>query len=431
MRGSQLTLNSDQLRAVEHSAGPLLVLAGPGTGKTGVLIERVSHLVGERNVNPERILALTFSRRAADEMRNRITARVPEAERVEVRTFHSFALSIVRRHTGSLGLPSAPEIVPTAEQWALVSDVLGDEDPEAWGLPPGAFDRPATVREVYDLMLRAQEHLLEPSALRELGAKTARPYLVRAGEVLRAYRDRLGRASRTDYEGVVQYALRLLLPGGQTAAEISGLYDHVLVDEFQDTNRSQMELLKRLVPDEKPNVFCVGDDAQCQPEGTMVRISVRVGSGRGRGYPKWGFKEVPIEQISEGDSVVSYDVSGSHLRVSGSKVLETVKRPYNGWLIEIETENGLRSRYTPEHRCVIRIGSALDGMQAVYLMRRGSQYRLGMAPWRAPSQSNRNGIHMRALAEKADAYWILSTHDNVKDARLEEAKISYGYNIPT
>lgn len=255
-------LNADQLRAVEHPAGPLLVLAGPGTGKTGVLIERISHLVGERNVNPERVLALTFSRRAADEMRNRTTARVPEAEKVEVRTFHSFALSVVRRHAGALGLRSAPEIVPTGEQWALVSDILGDEDPAAWGLPPGAFERPATVREVYDLLLRAQEHLLEPTRLRELGDKTGRPYLDRAGGVLRRYRDRLGSASKADYEGVVQYALRLLIPGGKTAAEISGLYDHVLVDEFQDTNRSQMELLKRLMPGEKPNVFCVGDDAQ-------------------------------------------------------------------------------------------------------------------------------------------------------------------------
>jgi superfamily I DNA/RNA helicase len=188
-----LDLNSEQLKAVEHAGGPLLVLAGPGTGKTGVLVARIAHLVGERGVSPERVLALTFSRRAADEMRARVTARVPEAEKVEVRTFHSFALSVVRRHAGSLGLRSAPEIVPTNEQWALVSDVLGSEDPEAWGLPPGAFERPATVREVYDLMLRAQEHLLEPNRLRELGERTGRPYLVQAGSVLERYRDRLGR----------------------------------------------------------------------------------------------------------------------------------------------------------------------------------------------------------------------------------------------
>ena len=255
-------LNADQLKAVEHLGGPLLVLAGPGTGKTGVLVQRISHLVADRGVSPERILALTFSRRAADEMRARVTAGLPEAEKVEVRTFHSFALSIVRRHAASLGLRSAPEIVPTNEQWALVSDVLGDEDPASWGLPPGAFDRPATVREVYDLMLRAQEYLLGPRQLRELGEKTGRPYLVRAGDVLERYKDRLRWATMTDYEGVVQYALRLLRPGGRTAAEISGLYDHVLVDEFQDTNGSQMELLRRLMPGERPNVFCVGDDAQ-------------------------------------------------------------------------------------------------------------------------------------------------------------------------
>ncbi|HET7269742.1 MAG TPA: UvrD-helicase domain-containing protein [Rubrobacter sp.] len=96
-------------------------------------------------------------------------------------------------------------------------------------------------------MLRAQEHLHGPKALRSLGEETGRPYLVRAGAVLERYIDRLKWTTMTDYEGVVQYALRLLMPGGRTAAEIFGLYDHVLVDEFQDTNRSQMELLKRLM----------------------------------------------------------------------------------------------------------------------------------------------------------------------------------------
>ncbi|MDP9440268.1 MAG: UvrD-helicase domain-containing protein, partial [Actinomycetota bacterium] len=77
-------LNEKQRQAVEHAGGPLLVLAGPGTGKTGVLVERIAHLVGERGVSPERVLALTFSRRAADGMRARVTARLPEAQGVEV-----------------------------------------------------------------------------------------------------------------------------------------------------------------------------------------------------------------------------------------------------------------------------------------------------------------------------------------------------------
>ena len=111
-------------------------------------------------------------------------------------------------------------------------------------------------------MLRTQEYLLGPRKLRELGERTSRPYLVRAGAVLEKYGDRLKWASKADYEGVVQYALRLLNPGGRAATEISGLYDHVLVDEFQDTNGSQMALLRRLMPGESPNVFCVGDDAQ-------------------------------------------------------------------------------------------------------------------------------------------------------------------------
>jgi len=255
-------LNRSQLRAVEHTGGPLLVLAGPGTGKTGVLVARIAHLVANRGVSPDRILALTFSRRAADGMRVRVKDRVPEAAFVDARTFHSFALSVVRRHAGTLGLRRAPEIIPTGEQWALVSDLLSQENAEEWGLAPGVFDRPATVREVYDLLLRAQEHLLGPEDLRDLAAKFDKPYLARAGDVLGRFQKRLAEAAKVDYEGVVRLALKLLEEGNPARGELAGRYDHVLVDEFQDTNRGQLELVRRLVPGDRPNVFCVGDDAQ-------------------------------------------------------------------------------------------------------------------------------------------------------------------------
>lgn len=257
-----LTFNDKQRQAVEHAGGPLLVLAGPGTGKTGVLVSRIAYLVAEKGVSPGRILALTFSRRAAEEMHSRVKERVPEAAFIETRTFHSFALSVVRRHAAALGLARAPEIIPTNEQWALVSDLLLDEDPTRWGLAPNAFDRPATVREVYDLLLRAQEHLRGPGDLSALAKEYRRPYLGRAGIILESFRDRLSEAARVDYEGVVRLALDLLSEGCPAYGELSSRYDHVLVDEFQDTNRSQLELVRRLVPGERPNVFCVGDDAQ-------------------------------------------------------------------------------------------------------------------------------------------------------------------------
>ncbi len=255
-------LNAEQLEAVEHAGGPLLVLAGPGTGKTGVLVARIAHLVADRGVSPERILALTFSRRAAEEMRERVKKHLPQAAFIEARTFHSFSLAVVRRHSSSLGLPSAPEIMPTSEQWGLISELLSGEDPQQWGLSPGAFERPATIREVYDLLLRCQEYLLEPEKMRLLGKRTNRPYLIRAAGVLERYRLRLSELSEVDYEGVVQHALRLLEDDSPARKKLTASYDHVLVDEFQDTNRSQLELVRRLMPKEKPNVFCVGDDAQ-------------------------------------------------------------------------------------------------------------------------------------------------------------------------
>jgi superfamily I DNA/RNA helicase len=127
------TLNADQLRAVEHPGGPLLVLAGPGTGKTGVLVARIAHLVADRGVKPERILALTFSRRAADEMSELVRPRVPDAALVETRTFHSFAVSVVRRHPAPWDLSIPPEIMAGSVQWALVTELLAEESDLEWG----------------------------------------------------------------------------------------------------------------------------------------------------------------------------------------------------------------------------------------------------------------------------------------------------------
>ncbi|WP_162924321.1 ATP-dependent DNA helicase [Rubrobacter indicoceani] len=258
MSGSKaVRLNADQRRAVEHPAGPLLVLAGPGTGKTSVIVSRIAHLIEERNVEPKRILALTFSRRAADGMQKRLDGN--SAANVEVRTFHSFALRLVRQHHGRLGLDLPPEILPTATRWAMMNDLLGAEDPADWNLTPEAFSRSATVREVYDLMLRARENSCGPARLKELGREHGRPHLVRAGHLLEAYTRRLEENSVVDYEQVVQQAITLLSGGYEN---LRGRYRHVLVDEFQDTNRSQLDLLKFLVPGDRPNVFCVGDDAQ-------------------------------------------------------------------------------------------------------------------------------------------------------------------------
>ena len=109
------------------------------------------------------------------------------------------------------------------------------------------------MREVYDLPLRCQEHLLEPGRMRTLGEKTRRPYLARAAALLERYRSRLGDLAEVDYEGVVQYALRLLSGEDPVRERLVSSYDHVLVDEFQDTNRSQLELVRRLMPKDSPS----------------------------------------------------------------------------------------------------------------------------------------------------------------------------------
>ena len=202
---------------------------------------RISHLVAERGVRPERILALTFSRRAADEISERVPNPRPDAALVGERELS--LLRPLRRAPPPHPLASvAHRVMATGEQWALSrSSSRRATRTRTWGLSPGALARPATVREVYDLrLLRCQEHLLEPRGMRALGEKMRRPYLARAAALLERYRSsvseiylggglRGGRPVRTEATeaGTVKpnWRARYLLD------------DHVLVDEFQDTNR--------------------------------------------------------------------------------------------------------------------------------------------------------------------------------------------------
>jgi DNA helicase-2/ATP-dependent DNA helicase PcrA len=245
------TLNDNQRQAVVWNDGPMLVLAGPGSGKTRVLAMRVARLVEE---DPDAaVLALTFTHRAAGEMRERVEQLLGRrADRAHLCTFHAYATELLRQHGSHLGLrPDFTLLTLDEDRLALLEPCARELD--AAGLPVPA-DRHS--------ILRLLDHLLRETY--DGGAKapglTENPAWV--APLLERYCAALVAENRQDYGSLLHFAVRLLREKPGVARVVRIGWSHVCVDEFQDTNKAQYELLRLLVPSRSGNLFIVGDDDQ-------------------------------------------------------------------------------------------------------------------------------------------------------------------------
>jgi superfamily I DNA/RNA helicase/RecB family exonuclease len=259
-------LDEGQQRVVSHSGGPLLVLAGPGTGKTTTIVEAVAHRVTERGTDPARILVLTFSRKAAGELRQRITARLGRTTREPLAlTFHSYAYALVRREFILAG-DEPPRLLSGPEHLLEIRRLLRGEIEDGASRWPERL-RPALgtrgfAEELRDLLLRAAERGLDGRTLARLGTRRQRDDWVAAGRFLDRYAARfdLAPVPAYDYAEIVRIAARLL---GQAATQgrERQAYDYVLVDEYQDTDPAQEALLHALAGDGR-ELIVVGDPDQ-------------------------------------------------------------------------------------------------------------------------------------------------------------------------
>ena len=269
-------LNPEQLAAVTHDGGPLLVVAGAGSGKTRVIIHRIAWLIAERGVEPWRIAAVTFTNKAADEMRGRTldlvggaadpvgasprptgtgsrTRRRTRGGYVFVGTFHRFCVRLLRRFADRAGLRPDFAIVDAQDQLRLIKASIKAED-----LDDQAF-RP---RAVQGRISAAKNRLLTPAAFE----KEAEDFFDRhVAAVFRRYQAELRRTGGVDFDDLIALAVRLLRDDGEVGARVRGRFRHLLVDEFQDTNAAQLELVKNLVlsPDGSVSgLTAVGDEDQ-------------------------------------------------------------------------------------------------------------------------------------------------------------------------
>lgn len=207
--------------------------------------------------------------------------------------------------------------------------------------------------------------------------------------------------------------------------------DYILLDEDQDSAEVLLDVLKQQVAKGTPLIL-VGDENQCQPTGTLITVVRHYRRGNHfTGFVPTRYKQTPIEEIKIGDNVASYDIAHSFFRRSGSKVSGISTRDFSGNLIRATVPSGESSVFTPEHRCVVRVGDALNNKWVIYLMKRGWSFRIGMVKGMYETALGNLGLPMRMRAEGAEAAWVLSVHVSESLARLTEATLSWRYGIPS
>ena len=246
-------LNEEQFAAVTHEGGPQLVIAGAGSGKTRVITYRIAWLIAEREVEPWRIAAVTFTNKAADEMRERVLDLIGGDASVFVGTFHRFCVRLLRRYADRVGLQSDFAIVDAPDQLRLIKMALQAEDLDEQTFQP---------RAVQGRISAAKNRLLTPAAFE----REAEDFFDRhVAAVYRRYQAELRRAGGVDFDDLIALAVRLLRDEADIGDRVRGRFRHLLVDEFQDTNAAQLELIRRLVqgPDGSVSgLTAVGDEDQ-------------------------------------------------------------------------------------------------------------------------------------------------------------------------
>ena len=397
-------LNPAQREAVLHVDGPLLVVAGAGSGKTRVLTRRVAHLIRVHGAKPNEILAITFTNKAAGEMRERLERMLGRQARAAwILTFHAACGRMLRREAERLGYRSTFTIYDQADQVRVVRACLED-----LGVDPKRF----TPRGIHSQISNAKNQLIGPD---EYMSRVASFYDKTVAEVYQRYQRRLHDSNAVDFDDMLMLTVEALERFPDALAHWQHTFKYILVDEYQDTNHAQYRLLQLLAA-EHGNVFAVGDPDQCLVAGTMVTMAD--GSVR------------PIQDVGEGDEVLSCR-GGGHF---GPARVTNVHRSRHRAGISITTTSGRQIVSTPEHTHFAGFKTGwTPQLHMTYLMwKRGTGFRVGLSRTYTDARTGAlPGPSLRMNQEHADATWIVSTHANEAEARAAEALLSLRYALPT
>jgi superfamily I DNA/RNA helicase len=397
-------LNPAQQEAVLTTEGPLLVVAGAGSGKTRVLTHRVAHLINACGVKPQEILAITFTNKAAGEMRERLEDMLGGVARaIWILTFHSACGRILRREAPRLGYRSNFTIYDQADQIRLTKAVLEelDRDPKRF-VPRGIHAQIST----------AKNNLVSPE---EYAQRISSFYDQTVADAYELYQRRLFASNAVDFDDMLFLTVQLLENFPEALEKWSNAFRYVLVDEYQDTNHAQYRLLQLLAGKHK-NLFAVGDPDQCVIAGTPVTMA--------DGSTK------PIEAVRSADEVLSCYGSGVFRAAKVTRVHRSVRRMGTA----ISTASGRRIVSTPEHThfAGFKPGKTPQLYMTYLMWKRGCGFRVGTSQTYTRGQRRSlAGPAMRMNGELADATWVVATHPSEADARVAEIILSLRYQLPT
>lgn len=243
-------LNPEQRKAATHVDGPLLILAGAGSGKTATMTHRIAYLI-EQGVSPYQILAVTFTNKAAGEMRERVEKLVGRCPGMWIMTFHAMSLRILREHCERIGYQHNFVVYDTIDQKTLIKTIMKEQNIDA-KLYPQAYLSAAISKQ--------KEHDVSPREYLETEADNFRSKVI--GSVYRAYQEQLKRNNAMDFDDLLVNALHVLRDNPDILADYQHRFRYILVDEYQDTNHIQYEII-RLLAKARQNLCVVGDDDQC------------------------------------------------------------------------------------------------------------------------------------------------------------------------
>lgn len=244
-------LNDKQYEAVTNTEGPCLVIAGAGSGKTKVLTHKIAYLMGEKNILPWNILAITFTNKAAKEMKERIELLVGDAAKdMWVGTFHSICVRILRKFIDRIGFDSSFIIFDTSDQKTMVKQILKDLQ-----LDEKLFSDRSVMSEISN----AKNEMLEPETYAVKAHGDFRKEKI--AEVYERYQKRLKENNAIDFDDIINYTIKILMENPDVLEYYSNKFQYILVDEYQDTNKSQFTLVTMLAS-KHGNITAVGDNDQ-------------------------------------------------------------------------------------------------------------------------------------------------------------------------
>lgn len=396
-------LNKEQYEGATTIEGQVLILAGAGSGKTRVLTHRIAHMVEDLNIAPYNILAITFTNKAAKEMKDRVRALIGEcAENMWISTFHSTCVKILRREIDKIGYKSSFTIYDSSDQKTLVKECMKTVN---------INDKDISEQEIISKIGKAKDRMQTARSFKLENESNFRENKI--ADVYEMYQKRLKENNALDFDDLIFKTVELFKSNPETLEFYQRKFKYIMVDEYQDTNGAQYELVKLLASKYK-NICVVGDDDQCLVEGTMVSTEN---------------KDVEIEKLMKEDLV---RVASGNGETSLLKISDINKKKYCGKIVKITTKNNRVIKATPNHISFGKIALEEDKYYVYLMYKSGFGYRIGQtSSVRSRDDRDASGLAIRLNGEQADKMWIIKVCDTKGDATYYEQYYSVKYGIPT